>query len=95
MAWTDEADGSAGAPAEELRRGPRAGGAYVAHHLERDDPRRGVDRADPGAGGRAPLFADMSSDFLSRPVDVARYGLIYAGAQKNAGPAGVTVAIVP
>ena len=41
-----------------------------------------------------PLVADMSSDFLSRPVDVARYGVIYAGAQKNAGPAGVTVAIV-
>jgi phosphoserine aminotransferase len=36
----------------------------------------------------------MSSDFCSRPVDVGRYGVIYAGAQKNAGPAGVTVAIV-
>ena len=36
----------------------------------------------------------MSSDFLSRPVDVARYGLIYAGAQKNAGPAGVTIVIL-
>jgi phosphoserine aminotransferase len=37
---------------------------------------------------------DASSDFLSRPVDLSRYGLLYAGAQKNAGPAGVTVAIV-
>jgi phosphoserine aminotransferase len=41
-----------------------------------------------------PLVADMSSDFLSRPFDVSRVGLAYAGAQKNAGPAGVTVVIV-
>jgi len=42
----------------------------------------------------APLVCDMSSDFLSRPVDVERYGLIYAGAQKNIGPAGVTAVLV-
>lgn len=41
-----------------------------------------------------PLIADMSSDILSRPVDVSKYALIYAGAQKNIGPAGVTVVIV-
>ena len=41
-----------------------------------------------------PLFADVSSCFLSQPLDVSRYGLIYAGAQKNAGAAGVTVIIV-
>ena len=40
------------------------------------------------------LVADMSSDILSRPVDVSKYGLIYGGAQKNIGPAGVTVVIV-
>jgi len=40
------------------------------------------------------MVADMSSDFLSRPVDVKRFGLIYAGAQKNAGPAGVVIVIV-
>ena len=40
------------------------------------------------------LVADMSSDFMSRPVDVSKYGLIYGGAQKNVGPAGVTVVIV-
>ena len=44
--------------------------------------------------GAVPLVADMSSDILSRPVDVARYGLIYAGAQKNIGPAGLTIVIV-
>jgi phosphoserine aminotransferase len=44
--------------------------------------------------GRAPLVCDCSSDFLSRPIDVAKYGLIYACAQKNAGIAGVTVVII-
>ncbi|MDX1546787.1 MAG: 3-phosphoserine/phosphohydroxythreonine transaminase [Rhodothermales bacterium] len=42
----------------------------------------------------APLVCDASSDFLSRPIDLDRYGLIYAGAQKNIGPAGVTVVLV-
>jgi len=44
--------------------------------------------------GEVPLVADMSSCILSRPVDVSRFGLIYAGAQKNIGPAGVTLVIV-
>jgi phosphoserine aminotransferase len=44
--------------------------------------------------GKVPLVADMSSNILSRPIDIAKYGLIYAGAQKNMGPSGVTVVIV-
>lgn len=44
--------------------------------------------------GDVPLVADMSSDILSRPIDVNRFGLIYAGAQKNIGPAGLTIVIV-
>ncbi|MEZ4224925.1 MAG: 3-phosphoserine/phosphohydroxythreonine transaminase [Polyangiaceae bacterium] len=44
--------------------------------------------------GAVPLVADMSSDILWRPVDVSKFGLIYAGAQKNLGPSGVTVVIV-
>jgi phosphoserine aminotransferase len=48
----------------------------------------------PGEYADVPLVADMSSDILSRPIDVARFGLIYAGAQKNIGPAGLTVVIV-
>ncbi len=44
--------------------------------------------------GAVPLVADMSSDILSRPVDVSKYGLIYGGAQKNIGPAGLTIVIV-
>ena len=47
----------------------------------------------PETGGK-PLVADMSSTILSRPIDVSRYGLIYAGAQKNIGPAGLTIVIV-
>ena len=44
--------------------------------------------------GDVPLVADMSSDILSRPIDISSFGLIFAGAQKNAGPAGVTLVIV-
>jgi phosphoserine aminotransferase len=44
--------------------------------------------------GAVPLVCDMSSDILSRPIDVSRFGVIYAGAQKNIGPAGLTVVIV-
>ena len=44
--------------------------------------------------GAVPLVADMSSDILSRPVDVSKFGLIYGGAQKNIGPAGLTIVIV-
>ncbi len=44
--------------------------------------------------GAVPLVADMSSNILSRPIDVSKFGVIYAGAQKNIGPAGVTVGIV-
>lgn len=47
----------------------------------------------PNTGG-VPLVADMSSNILSRPIDVWKYGLIYAGAQKNIGPAGLTLVIV-
>jgi phosphoserine aminotransferase len=44
--------------------------------------------------GDVPLVADISSTFMSRPLDITRFGLIYAGAQKNMGPAGLTVVIV-
>ena len=48
---------------------------------------------EPNVGG-VPLVADTSSDMFSRPIDVSKYGLIYAGAQKNLGPSGVTLVIV-
>ena len=45
-------------------------------------------------GGDVPLVADLSSNILSRPIDVSKFGVIYAGAQKNIGPAGITLVIV-
>jgi phosphoserine aminotransferase len=61
-------------------------------HAQRDD--RGVEFPFVPETGEAPLVADMSSTILSRPVDVGRFGVIYAGAQKNIGPAGLVVVIV-
>jgi phosphoserine aminotransferase len=49
---------------------------------------------DPEPAAGVPLVCDASSDALSRPIDVARYGLVYAGAQKNLGPAGVTLVVI-
>ena len=51
-------------------------------------------KAEPQGPAGAPLVADTSSDMYSRPIDVSRYGLIYAGAQKNLGPSGVVLVIV-
>lgn len=68
-----------------------AGAAYV--HITSNETIAGCQWKEFPATD-APLVADMSSDFLSRPVEVARFGLIYAGAQKNVGPAGVAVVII-
>ena len=66
--------------------------AYV--HYTPNETIHGVEfHSIPDVGG-VPLVADMSSDILSRPVDVSRFGLIYAGAQKNIGPSGLVVLIV-
>lgn len=63
-------------------------------HVTSNETIQGVQfQTDPDVG-KAPLVADMSSDFLCRPLDISRYGLIYACAQKNAGPAGVTIVIL-
>jgi phosphoserine aminotransferase len=66
--------------------------AYV--HVTTNETIGGVEYSWIPDTGAAPLVADASSHLLSRPVDVARFGLIYAGAQKNIGPAGVTLVIV-
>jgi phosphoserine aminotransferase len=66
--------------------------AYV--HITSNETIQGVQwKHDPDVGP-FPLVCDCSSDFLSRPIDVSRYGLIYACAQKNAGIAGVTAVII-
>jgi len=66
--------------------------AYV--HYTPNETIGGVEFGWIPVTGDVPLVADMSSTILSRPVDVSRFGLIYAGAQKNIGPAGLTVVIV-
>src|SRR5205814_3278857 len=66
--------------------------AYV--HICSNETLGGVEYHWTPDTGNVPLVADMSSNILSGPVDVSRYGLIYCGAQKNIGPSGVTVIIV-
>jgi len=68
------------------------GAAYV--HMCSNETIGGVQYHWTPDTGEVPLVADMSSDILSRAIDVRRYGLIYAGAQKNMGPSGLTVVIV-
>ena len=66
--------------------------AYV--HITQNETIGGVELFWTPQTGNVPLVSDMSSDILSRPIDVSKYGLIYAGAQKNIGPAGLTIVIV-
>ncbi len=91
VAATTKADNYARIPAQsELRLTP--GAAYV--HMTSNNTIEGTEwKSLPEVGG-APLVNDTSSDMFSRPIDVSRHALIYAGAQKNMGPAGVTVVIV-
>ena len=82
-------------PPAEVKVDPSA--AYL--HITSNETIHGVEfnvdgsRGFPNTGG-VPLVADMSSDFLWRPFDVKRFGLVYAGAQKNIGPSGVVVVVV-
>ena len=66
--------------------------AYV--HMTSNETIHGVQFHELPDLGKAPLVCDMSSDFMWRKIDVSRYAMIYAGAQKNLGPSGVVVAIV-
>jgi len=66
--------------------------AYV--HICANETIGGVEYHWTPDTGEVPLVADVSSNFMSRPLDVSRYGLIYGGAQKNVGPAGATIVVV-
>jgi len=75
----------------EIQCDPKAAYLYFASN----ETIHGVEwSTEPVPPAGVPLVCDMSSDFVSRPVDVSKYGLIFAGAQKNAGPAGVTMVII-
>jgi phosphoserine aminotransferase len=75
---------------DELRLDPHA--AYV--HFTSNETIEGVEWKQEPAVGDVPLVCDASSDILSRPLEVEKYALIYAGAQKNMGPSGVTLVIL-
>ncbi len=94
VAWTGKEDNFVRTPTtEELLEAIEPQAPYV--HFTSNETIQGVEFPDtPIIPNGTPLMGDCSSDFLSRPVDVAPFGLIYAGAQKNAGPAGVTIAII-
>jgi phosphoserine aminotransferase len=91
VAGTTAADNYSRIPTQsELKLTP--GAAYV--HMTSNNTIEGTEwKTLPDVGG-APLVSDTSSDMFSRPIDVSRHALIYAGAQKNMGPAGVTVVII-
>jgi phosphoserine aminotransferase len=91
VAASSEAAGFSFAPKQvDWRCDP--GAAYV--HYCPNETIHGVEFHWTPDTGDVPLVADMSSNILSRPVDIARFGLIYAGAQKNIGPSGLTLVIV-
>jgi len=69
-----------------------ADAAYV--HITANETIHGVEFRDAPDVGAVPLVADFSSSIASEPIDVTRYGVIYAGAQKNLGPVGITVVII-
>jgi phosphoserine aminotransferase len=76
---------------DELKLDPQA--EYL--HFTSNETIHGVEYSiDPVSLADVPLICDASSDFVSRPMDVSKYAMIYAGAQKNAGPAGVVVCIL-
>ncbi len=76
--------------AAELSIDPQA--AYV--HLTSNNTAVGTQFHEVPACGEVPLVVDMSSDIMSKPLDISRFGIIYAGAQKNLGPSGVVIVIV-
>ena len=91
VAATTKADSYTRVPApSELTLTP--GAAYV--HMTSNNTIEGTQCRDLPDVGSVPLVSDTSSDMFSRPIDVPRHALIYAGAQKNMGPAGVTVVII-
>jgi len=91
VAATTEAENFTRIPRQdELKLTP--GAAYV--HFTSNNTIFGTEWKSEPAVGDAPLVCDASSDIFSRPIDVGRYGLIYAGAQKNLGPSGLTVVVI-
>ena len=90
VAWTSADTGYDRVPGRDSM--PQGEGAAYVHYTSNNTIYGTQYSYEPQVA--APLVCDMSSDFISRPVDISGHDLIYAGAQKNAGPAGVTVLII-
>ena len=91
VAWTGKEEGFVRVPEEsELKLDPKA----VYCHVTSNETIEGVEFFTEPDTGSVPLVCDASSDVLSRPIHVEKYGLIYAGAQKNIGPAGIALVII-
>jgi phosphoserine aminotransferase len=91
IAATTKGDNYSRIPAQsEIKLTP--GAAYV--HMTSNNTIEGTEFKSLPEVGDTPLVSDTSSDMFSRPIDISRHGLIYAGAQKNMGPAGVTIVII-
>ncbi|GIV11574.1 MAG: phosphoserine aminotransferase [Fimbriimonadales bacterium] len=91
VVWNGKAENFTRTPRpDEYEIDPNA--RYV--HFTSNETIQGVVFPTEPVVGDVPLVCDMSSNFLSMPIDVSKYALIYAGAQKNAGPAGVTILII-
>jgi phosphoserine aminotransferase len=91
VAWDGSKTNYDRLPADaDLDLDPNAAYAYYASN----ETIQGVQFPTEPKVGDVPLICDASSDFLSRPVDIKKYGILYACAQKNAGPAGVTVIVI-
>lgn len=91
VVWSGKADNFNQLPkTEDLELSPNA--AYL--HFTANETIQGIEFFEEPGNGDVPLVCDASSNFLSRPIDVTPYGLIYAGAQKNVGPSGMAVVII-
>ena len=91
LAWSGKKDNFVRVPrSDELDLDSEA--AYI--HFTSNETIQGVEFQEEPVVGNVPLICDMSSDFISRPLPVERYAMLYAGAQKNAGPAGVTIVVI-
>ncbi len=91
VVWDGKEDNYLNLPdPKDLKLDPNA--AYL--HMTSNETIGGIQWQDFPDAGKVPIICDMSSDFVSRPVPIEKFGLIYAGAQKNAGPAGVGIVIL-
>jgi phosphoserine aminotransferase len=91
IAWSGESENFTRVPQQgELKLDP--GATYV--HFTSNETIHGVEFRKEPQTGAVPLVCDASSDIFSRPIEVGKYALIYAGAQKNLGPSGVTLVIL-